>query len=390
MTKIIQKIQALFEDITEKVENNPTPFVMYVQLFLALLAVRLTLEFYANQRLFNLMNLWHIGLWFVFIVMAFLVQLHLFSGVPILKVAKLVITFFSFSLSAPLIDLVVFRGEGVEMSYLSISGWSDFGWSYLTIGGASLHRGATLGIRIEIVLLVITCFHYVRTKRNSILQGLIAGFSIYTILFLSGAIPFMMNFLYKYLPPKPDSDVIALLFLCLDAWLVFFSLYRHEPAFFRLMRVPWYVISLAIIYATIGAYQARMIYPKNWALDIETLFHFPLLICIGFCLAKATENRQMLGVLAVLGLVISYKTLFTVWLSWAILFILYEPPLHFSKVPFLSHILSALLFVSFSLIGFCAFGGVLVGFPTVYLLILFTVALSGSFLFNPQKIKKLN
>lgn len=43
---MLQKFQALFEKIATQVENNPTPFSRYIQLFFAILVVRLTLEFF--------------------------------------------------------------------------------------------------------------------------------------------------------------------------------------------------------------------------------------------------------------------------------------------------------------------------------------------------------
>ena len=180
---MLKKIQALFVRTVNQVENQPVPFVRYYYLFAAILAVRLALEFFSSRRLFTMDDILHIGLWFIFIVLAFLIQLHLFSGEKIVKVARLVIVFFSIALTAPVIDLIITGGVGAKMNYLSLHSWKDVAWSYFTIGGSSLSRGATPGIRIEIALLVIASFNYVRTKKNSTAKGIIAALSIYTILF---------------------------------------------------------------------------------------------------------------------------------------------------------------------------------------------------------------
>lgn len=155
----MQKLQSFFKQTVDKIEDYPLPLKRYLLLFIAILSLRLCLEFFANYRLFQSDDVMHIGLWFLFIVQAFMVQLHLFSKVKVEQIVKLVVCCFSIALTAPLIDLVVSQGKFSKMNYLSVNSFSDIAWSYITIGGASLSRGATLGIRIEIVLLVIASFN---------------------------------------------------------------------------------------------------------------------------------------------------------------------------------------------------------------------------------------
>ncbi|MFN8348762.1 MAG: hypothetical protein U0X91_27430 [Spirosomataceae bacterium] len=402
---MFRKAQLLFEEITAKVENNTSHFGWFLQLFFALLILRLTLEFFSSQKLFTPFDIIHIGLWFVFIVSAFLLQLHFFSGENILKVAKLVFTFFSISLSAPIIDLFFFKGQAAKMNYLSINNWPQFAWSYMSIGGANLQRGATLGIRIEIILLVVACFNYVRTKRNSIGYGLIAAWCIYTVLFLSGAVPFLLGILVNGLDLhyQPNDQSNISLFVLIDFLLLLTALYRYDPAFMQRYFFSFssaYVVSFVLIYVAIGAYLACHLYPTNWFLNPTTLFYFPLLICIGLCFLFLW-NLQQGGVavpggftiktaiavlLFILSIVISYKAFFTVFITWSILFLLNEPPLFFSGIPILKNLFYGFLFIGFSWIGFCCFGGVLIGFPSVYIFILFVIASLVSYVHDYRKI----
>ncbi len=133
----MQRIQALFLNIVAKIEDYPLPLKRYFLLFAAILSVRLCLEFFANHRLFRLDDVIHIGLWFIFIVEAFMLQLHLFSKMPVERIVKLVVCCFSIALTAPLIDLVVSQGKFSKMNYLSINSAGDLLWSYVTIGGAA-------------------------------------------------------------------------------------------------------------------------------------------------------------------------------------------------------------------------------------------------------------
>jgi hypothetical protein len=224
----MKRFQELFKKIVDVIEGNTLPLKRYLFLFLAILSVRLCLEFFSNQRLFRAEDAIHIGLWFMFIVGAFMIQLHLFSGEKIEKIVRLVVCCFSIALTAPIIDLIVSQGKLSKMNYLAINSVSDIAYSYITIGGASLSRGATLGIRIEIVLLVFASFNYVYAKTGKIFKSLIGTLCIYTVLFLSGALPFFLgkiNDLLHLSYATDDKSSIYLLFT-LDLILLLFIVYR--------------------------------------------------------------------------------------------------------------------------------------------------------------------
>lgn len=401
---MLQKLQALFEKIATQVENNSTPFARYIQLFFAILALRLALEFFSGNRLFTLDDILHIGLWFTFIVLAFLLQLHLFSGEKILKIAKLAITFFTIALSAPIIDLLIYGGQGVKMNYLSLNSWSAVGWSYITIGGSSLSRGATPGIRIEIILLLIACFNYVRTKRKSVIGGLVAAFSIYTVLFLSGAIPAILGVIVKafHLQYEADDQSTVLLLLSLDMLLLLIAFARYSPGkiFIIVKSAPLVAVTAAMVYAGTGAWLASTHYPDNWKLTPTTLFWFPLLAGLILCFIALTGARIwqreypektdhqyrirniILTLLLILGISISGKAFFAVTLIWGLLFLLYEAPLYLAKTPILCHLLTGMVLLAAALTGFSIFGAPMVGFPGQWMVGLLGGGIAGSALFS--------
>lgn len=387
----MKRLQRIFENIVNSVENNPTPFRRYLFLFGALLLLRLALEFFSSQRLFTLDDILHIGLWFIFIVMAFLIMLHLFSGEKIIRVAKLVIVFFTIALTAPIIDLLITRGVGAKMNYLSLNSWKDVLWSYVTIGGSTFSRGATPGIRIEIVLLVLASLNYVRTKKNRIITGLIAAICIYTVLFLSGAVPLILGYIVNtfHLQYQNDDQSTLLLLLTLDIFLLFLALFRHSPRrIFEIVKaVPWVTILLGLICFCIGTYLSLRDYPGNWALTPTTLFWFPLLAFLIICFAGYAGLLRMQSgkydhiknglvlIMLVISCMISAKTFFTSALVWGLLFILNEPPLKLSKVPVLRNIFTGMLFLSAALAGFCTFNAPMVGFPAQWILILLIISI---------------
>jgi len=401
----MKKLQGIFINVVSKVESNPTPFRRYIFLFFAILVLRLALEFFSSSRLFTFFDVMHIGLWFIFIVMAFLIQLHLFSGEDLIKVAKLVITCFTIALTAPIIDILVSWGQGSKMNYLSINSAGDILWAYITVGGSSLTRGATIGIRIEIVLLVIGCFNYVYTKRNSIVRGLVAALSIYTILFLSGAIPYFLgkivsNFHLQY---GPEDQSTLLLLLTLDLLLVFIFVWRKTGGQILqlLKQAPWGSIINVIPLFFAGVILALHNYPGNWKLDPTTLFWFPLLFGIAFCLmvylslkinhtntGRYSWENGILFLLLLTGSLISARTLFSTSLIWGLLFLLYEPPLILVKIPFLNSLLKAMTALAVVFLGFTTFGAPMIGFPSKWILgVLITGFIEGTILnyVKPEK-----
>lgn len=390
----MKKLQQLFTSIVDRIEDQHTPLKRYLFLFLAILSVRLCLEFFSNQRLFRAEDAIHISLWFIFIVECFMLQLHLFSQEKMEKIIRLVVCCFSIALTAPIIDLVVSQGKLSKMNYLAINSFSDMLYSYITIGGASLSRGATLGIRIEIVLLVIASFNYVYTKTNSWVKAIIGSISIYTVLFLSGAIPYFIGKLNEALQLiyAPDDQSSIYLLFTLDVLLSLFII-------LRLKRIPWkpaidwiFVFRFAVGAACVGcgAYFALINYPGNWKLDPTTLYYFPLLLVWGILIAFydsfgrkkrfgtstfGLQNGLFLFATAVAAC-ISFYTCFAALICWGILFILHEAPLYFNRIRILSSLFQGALAVALLFVGFLTFRAPLIGFPTWTLFIVLFVSFS--------------
>lgn len=398
---MLKKIQELFVKTVGRVENHQTPFTRYYFLFAAILAVRLALEFFSSRRLFTLDDILHIGLWFIFIVLAFLIQLHVFSGENILKVAKLVVVFFSIALTAPVIDIIITSGKGAKMNYLSLHSWKDVAWSYFTVGGSSLSRGATPGIRIEIVLLVIASFNYVRTKTKSILKGSIAAFSIYTVLFLSGTVPHVLGYLVSrfQLQYQHNDQSTVLLLLMLDVLLLCIALFRYAPHFlYKLVKaVPWTGVVICMVLFVFGTLQALELYPGNWLLTPTTLFWIPLLlmwsifIIAGTGLQKMQQRSSdksrynpvkngMILLLLIISCLLSDRIFFSTVLLWGLLFLLNEQPLELRKIPVLYNLLEAMIMIAAALAGFAFFNAPMIGFPAKWIWMILVTGFAASFI----------
>jgi hypothetical protein len=399
----MKRFQLFFKNISERIENYPLALPRYIALFIALLSIRLCLEFFANNRLFNADDVLHIGLWFSFIVLAFILQLQYFSKTSIDKIIKLVVCCFSIALSAPIIDLIVSQGKFSKMNYLSINSTSDFIKAYFSIGGASLTRGATIGIRIEIILLVLASFNYIYIRTNNLKRAIFGTISIYTVLFLTGVIPYFIGQLNAFfgLTYGPNDQSSIYLLFTLDLFLVIVLLLKLKPEVIKThfnwsLIIQLFSIGIPLL---VGSWLARIYYPMNWTINPTTLYFFPLLIVLTFLLAiYAADMRKMvihgkhqlfqnslIILLFAISTFLSFQTLFALFLVWSINFILFEKPCEFYKFPWLSSILKAFLTLAIVMLGFISFGAPMVGFNKLHILAILILSFSSSLGFSKLK-----
>ncbi len=382
---MLGRLQTLFTALVDRIESDRTPIARYFLLFAAILSIRLTLEFFSSHRLFRWEDVLHISAWFAAIVLAFLIQLHFFARVTIDRAARLSVVGFTIALTAPIIDLLVSGGQGAKMNYLAINSLSDLISAYLTAGGASLTRGATLGIRIEIGLLVLASANFIYVKRGALLPALLGAWCIYTVLFISGTVPKILGSVVDAfsLHYGPEDQSTLLLLLNIDLALVLIACWRYAPTAFRAKAacIPWGLMTMCVGLFMLGALLGRAQYPANWQLNPTTLFHFPLLggllLTFGMLIGSGDQPRAtplvanaLLLLCAVIGAAIQTRVLFGVLAIWGVQFLYFEPPLRLGKVILLRQVFIALGMALVPLIGFMFVGAPMVGFPPATLLVL--------------------
>lgn len=385
----MNKFNAFFMRAVSTMERDLAPNSTYFLLFLAILGIRLFLEFFSNQRLFRWEDAVHIGLWFTLIVQVFVVLLQYFSAEHMTKVMRTVVCSFSIALTAPIIDLIISQGHHSRMNYLTANSFSDILFSYFTIGGASLTRGATLGIRIEIVLLIIASFNYIRIKRGNIFRAFLGTLVIYTFLFISGLVPhiiILLNSLFALQFQADDLSTINFL-ICLNfplfVWINW-KLTSKSPWRFK---SSWLGVLQVIGWSTlviIGCFQARIQYPLNWNLNPSTVFHFPfigfVILLMLFWNENLTNLKQrpsiFLVALFTCTLVCGFPVFFMSLVIWACSFVLNHEPLHFRRIKILNSFFLAIQNGAFLLLGFVLFGAPMIGINTFLLITVLIISFS--------------
>jgi 4-hydroxybenzoate polyprenyltransferase len=94
---------------------------------------------------------------------------------------------------SPIIDFFVSHGRGLPMAYL-LTGPSEIVTNFLTFFGPHIYRGATIGIRIEIALILCGVGAFVWMETQKVWKVLVSMILCYTAVFIMGAMP---SFIYS-------------------------------------------------------------------------------------------------------------------------------------------------------------------------------------------------
>lgn len=188
----------------------------------------------------------------------------------------------------PIFDLILTRGHGSEMNYICAMPKETL-LAYFTFFGPFTDPGITLGMRIEVLLLLAGIFYYVKTNSQSFQRAIFAVLLCYTIIFIYFASPSLAAFALFALPNMTNITVD--------------QIYTFSMNYISLI-VSW--IFYYLLFAMIAAWFYRLHKDKFLAFikntRIERLLHYCLMFTAGVFLAihLATPDEQTwsLGILS--------------------------------------------------------------------------------------------
>jgi tetratricopeptide (TPR) repeat protein len=243
--------------LVERLETKPIGFFPYLLSLTAIICTRNLLEAYSSTGFIEQAGsyLLHYPLAYIAPLLALSAALSLLSGVPAIRVTRIMLYVWLLTLLPPLLDILIARGTGREeaqIGYLAIAPgeyWSTF--INFFNPRASL-KGTTAGIRIEAFMACMLSLVYVFLKSRSILRALVTPFVIFTVSFFFFTFPhvylalvkafrpevkdFMGLFLSKGLFTRTDSSRLSLLMAQVDliltaaVILIWFGLYQGRRA----------------------------------------------------------------------------------------------------------------------------------------------------------------
>ncbi len=92
----------------------------------------------------------------------------------------------------PIIDLIIGGKGGFVMTYLFLPP-DELLVRFLTFFGGHISLGATLGIQVEVAIITIASFFYIRSVTGKALRAVVTALSVYSIIFILGALPSVVS-----------------------------------------------------------------------------------------------------------------------------------------------------------------------------------------------------
>jgi len=183
-----------FKSYLESIHVTPTSWLVGIS---GVLMARFFLEVFSNPTSSGFFSsdastLLHYSLFFMVIVVIFMIILQIFAPDWRPAIPRLVAVSFPVIFIAPIVDFIASGGRGIKMLYLFDSPGRMF-LSFFSFTNKSLGGGATIGLQIEIalVLLFVGLFVYLVSKNWG--KAVISSLVLYAVIFILSSLPGVMN-----------------------------------------------------------------------------------------------------------------------------------------------------------------------------------------------------
>ncbi|MCX6799614.1 MAG: hypothetical protein NT091_00500, partial [Candidatus Falkowbacteria bacterium] len=175
--------------IFHNLENSRTSLIWFMLSFLVFVSIRNFLEIFSDKAVFSDFN--NYFLFYISLLLSSVILFRLFTNESIVKLLKILLTFYAIIITPPLIDLLLSFGKGYDMAYMySID---NIVKSYFLFFGDWTGKGITPGIRTEVFFVLIFSFAYVFNKTKNWIKSALFCLSFYSLLFSYLAVPVFLQ-----------------------------------------------------------------------------------------------------------------------------------------------------------------------------------------------------
>ncbi len=183
------------ENRIERLEDESVPFIYYVGIFVSVIFVRSFLELVVYRQSFNFKDLAiHYNLFWVTALSLLLIIFYLATKEKIEKIARVLLASFTVVLTAPLIDLLVYGREVYQIQYILKADFRGLIQRFFTyFGPLDESSGISIGMRLEILVIISLCFIYFIYKNKDLIRSLIFSFLVYAGIFFIGSMPSLLD-----------------------------------------------------------------------------------------------------------------------------------------------------------------------------------------------------
>ncbi|RLE42656.1 hypothetical protein DRJ48_03055, partial [Candidatus Woesearchaeota archaeon] len=285
------------EQVITRLEDIKLPFVYFVLTALFAVTLRNFLEIFSDWTPPSISTVLEYNLFYIALVLVLITLFRIVTKENVIKIAKVILSASIIVVIAPVIDLIVSRGKGIDISYLMPEVHGNILSRFLTFFGDFPGQGISVGMRIEISLVLLGCLVYFVVKGVSILRALVSTFAAYTLIFTFIAMPYPVLSFLSLLgvePPVTTSIYINFyLLIIFVTWLALFSVHKREHFLallkdIRPKRVLHYIALFFVsIFVTLSL-KNKTITLTEW--NFYDLFFVPIAIGLAWLFAVITNN----------------------------------------------------------------------------------------------------
>jgi len=188
--------------LIERLENSRVSVKGMLITFLCTIFLRNFLETFSDTDNFwtpvtSLAYFVHYPLFYGCLLLALSILFSWLAKERIERVSQMVFFLFPLVLSAPIFDLLISSGKGLNMSYLFCD-LSSLVHKFIPFSSDYDGHGATPGIQIELLIAFMLAGSYLYLKTGKVIRAAIGIISYYVMVFVLGAIPSLMTMLWNF------------------------------------------------------------------------------------------------------------------------------------------------------------------------------------------------
>ena len=416
-------VVGFFRKIISALEDPKVHLAYYASTFFFVIAIRNLLEAFSTKNTLrnnyfsyelmvnpNIPMFSQHGSYYLFyFTIALLVTLFLFFFLrenP-RKILRIVLSAFIVLPVVPVVDIIATSGEGATLEFIyPHNGPSELLYRYLTFFFMpSQYADLTMGHRVELGLIVLAIFIYVKLKTNNLIKAVFASLVVYTLIFFHLATPAILDLL-----PLGDKkilhsfDFIVAVYLLYATLLFAIFLWVSEPrillSIFRGLSIPrlLHFESMFVLGLILGGFNL-------FNTDLTTFFH---LILLSFSIGAAwsfsvvindvvdvridsVSNREkpliaaiisqreyltagyiVVILAAIYSLAVNFFSFFMIMCFVGGYFVYSAPPLRLKRITYFSKLLISSNSLVLMMLGFAFAGKSLLDFPFIVTLFFLT------------------
>lgn len=183
---------SLPKKIVNFLENYKAPLRLYFVIFIFFCLFRNVIEMFADGT-FVSNELAHYGLFYVCLAMTLWLVFYWGIKETVVKTTKIVISGFALVLLAPILDLIISKGVGYNIDYLTPSLDERLYYRFLTYFGKVVPYGITIGMRIEMLIVLLFCLIYFLVKTKRLIKSIGLFILVYSVFFAYMAFPYFLS-----------------------------------------------------------------------------------------------------------------------------------------------------------------------------------------------------